>query len=225
MTTKSVSISEFHSTLAFDDSARRREAGVEDLLRGHFARLQPVLDLRQQLPPDFPHALHWGRGLLFDTPPASAHLLDDCLGRCDQLFALLDELLENLLLFRFRFGEQLMVLAAVINLLRFLDSRWRRLSAAPSELLQGPRDPLGPAFTIPGSCGYPSAGSCPVVSEESILRSVKPTAVAVRMSSALIAALPAPANAASARALCECRVRAASAGGVNPESAAPQRSR
>src|SRR5215475_386449 len=140
---------EFHSPLAFDDSARLGEAGVEDLLRGHFARLQPVLDLRQQLPRDFPHALQGGRGLLFDTPAARAPLLDDCLGRCDQLLALLEELLENLLLFRFRFGEQMMVLDAVINLLRLLDSRLRRLYAAPSELPQGPLDPLGYAFQDP----------------------------------------------------------------------------
>jgi len=58
-------------------------------------------------------------------------------------------------------------------------------------------------FKIPGSFGYPIAGSCTVVSEERILLSVKPTAVAVRMISALIAALPAPANAASARAMFE----------------------
>src|SRR5712664_1290531 len=65
------------------------------------------------------------------------------------LFALLDKLLENLLLFHCRFGEQMMVLDAVINLLRFLDSRLRRLYAAPSELLQGPLDPLGHAFQDP----------------------------------------------------------------------------
>jgi len=175
---------------------------VEDLLRGHFARLQPVLDLRQQLRETSPMPCNVAAACCLTRPQRVLTCWMTALSLRPTVRSA-DKLLENLLLFHCRFGEQMMVLDAVINLLRFLDSRLRRLYAAPSELLQGPLDPLGPAFQDPRSFGYPIAGSCTVVSEERILLSVKPTAVAVRMISALIAALPAPLMPASARAMFE----------------------
>ena len=59
---------ELHFALAFGDRARRRDAGVNDLLGRDSARLHPLLDLREQGLGDCPHSFQRGGGTLFDSP-------------------------------------------------------------------------------------------------------------------------------------------------------------